>query len=337
MLPLLLLACAAPDADSATPPGPAADLTVRLRWLGGSPELTDWTTARAGLWWSLSALGALPPADEDLALVVIDQPSAGEVLFDLDLGAVGLPEAAFPAVAEAIAEIQAAPSLSRRGGVDVGRFLMRTLHEPWRYYAITGACADLLASEGGVDTDLNSTSWAADQFVSALQQGYCDVILTYWHPSMDFLGPLEVANFEYLTLSTDRYVPVSRTTADGTAEFAFKPGSKEAVPLLSYGAVSALRSVQEFALTQLLPGQKVFVVNQNALANSVKAMIQEGFGIGWLPLSLCRHEIASGRFAIVDERLGTDLEIRLYRDPRSTKQTLDVLWKQLKRSSVKAA
>ncbi|OBY28583.1 LysR family transcriptional regulator [Leisingera sp. JC1] len=194
-----------------------------------------------------------------------------------------------------------------------------------------------LASEGGVDTDLNSTSWAADQFVSALQQGYCDVILTYWHPSMDFLGPLEVANFEYLTLSTDRYVPVSRTTADGAAEFAFKPGSKDAVPLLSYGAVSALRSVQEFALTQLLPGQKVFVVNQNALANSVKAMIQEGFGIGWLPLSLCREEIASGRFAIVDERLGTDLEIRLYRDPRSTKQTLDVLWKQLKRSAMKAA
>ena len=110
-----------------------------------------------------------------------------------------------------------------------------------------------LASEGGVDTDLNSTSWAADQFVSALQQGYCDVILTYWHPSMDFLGPLEVANFEYLTLSTDRYVPVSRTATDGAAEFAFKPGSKDAVPLLSYGAVSALRSVQEFALTQLLP------------------------------------------------------------------------------------
>ncbi|MDC0658955.1 LysR family transcriptional regulator [Leisingera sp. SS27] len=194
-----------------------------------------------------------------------------------------------------------------------------------------------LASEGGVDTDLNSTSWAADQFVSALQQGYCDVILTYWHPSMDFLGPLEVANFDYLTLSTDRYVPVSRTAPDSTAEFAFKPGSKDAVPLLSYGAVSALRSVQEFALTQLLPDQKVFVVNQNALANSVKAMIQEGFGMGWLPLSLCRQEIASGRFAIVDERLGTDLEIRLYRDPRSTKQTLDVLWKQLKRSSVKAA
>lgn len=194
-----------------------------------------------------------------------------------------------------------------------------------------------LVSEDGLETDLNSTSWAADQFVSALQQGYCDVILTYWHPSMDFLGPLEVANFEYLTLSTDRYVPVSRTLPDGSPEFRFTAAGKESVPLLSYGAVSALRSVQDFALQQLLPRQKVFVVNQNALANSVKAMIEEGFGMGWLPLSLCRREIGTGRFAVVDDRLSTDLEIRLYRDPRSTKPTLDMLWKQLQQSAVDAA
>ena len=186
-----------------------------------------------------------------------------------------------------------------------------------------------MASEGGLDTDLNSTSWAADQFVSALQQGYCDVILTYWHPSMDFLGPLEVANFEYLTLSTDRFVPVSRAGADGAAEFAFPANGKQAVPLLSYGAVSALRSVQDFSLTQLLPSQKVFVVNQNALANSVKAMIQEGFGMGWLPQSLCHREITAGQFLVVDDRLATDLEVRLYRDPRRTKPTLDALWKTL--------
>lgn len=186
-----------------------------------------------------------------------------------------------------------------------------------------------LASESGIDTDLNSTSWAADQFVSALQQCYCDVILTYWHPSMEFLGPLEVANFEHLTLSADRFVPVSRTRADGSPEFVFKRGGKEAMPLLSYGAVSALRAVQGFVLEQLIKPQKVLVVNQNALANSVKAMILEGFGIGWLPLSLCRQELEEGRLAIVDERLATDLEVRIYRDPKNTKPTLDGLWRRL--------
>ncbi|MCK8485387.1 LysR family transcriptional regulator [Aliiroseovarius sp. S2029] len=186
-----------------------------------------------------------------------------------------------------------------------------------------------LVQKGGVDTDLNSTSWAADQFVSALQQSYCDVILTYWHPSMEFLGPLEVANFEYLTLSTDRFVPVSRTKPGGGPEFRFKTGSKEAIPLLSYGAVSALRAVQDFVLVQAVTPQKVLIVNQNALANSVKAMILEGFGMGWLPLSLCKTELAEGRLAIVEERLATDLEIRVYRDPKNNKGTLHDLWTHL--------
>lgn len=189
-----------------------------------------------------------------------------------------------------------------------------------------------LASLGGVDTDLNSTSWAADQFVSALQQSYCDVILTYWHPSMDFLGPLEVANFEYLTLSADRFVPVSRAKGVDTPEFGFKPGSKDAVPLLSYGAVSALRAVQDFMLKQAIIPQKMLVVNKNALASSVKAMILEGFGMGWLPLSLCVNELNEGRLAIVDERLATDLEVRIYRDPKNSKPTLESLWKQLTES-----
>lgn len=186
-----------------------------------------------------------------------------------------------------------------------------------------------LVRKGGVDTDLNSTSWAADQFVSALQQNYCDVILTYWHPSMDFLGPLEVANFEHVTLSVDRFVPVCRTKTSGEPEFQFKTGSKDAMPLLSYGAVSALRAVQDFIVEQAITPQKLLFVNQNALANSVKAMILEGFGMGWLPLSLCKNELDVGQLAIVDERLATDLEVRIYRDPKNRKGTLDGLWTQL--------
>lgn len=186
-----------------------------------------------------------------------------------------------------------------------------------------------LVTKGGMETDLNSTSWAADQFVSALQQRYCDAFLTYWHPSMDYLGPLEVANFEHMTLAHDQFVPVSRCKPGGEAEFTFAETAKEPMPLLSYGAVSALRSVQDFVVEQIVSPRKVFVVNQNALANSVKAMILEGFGVGWLPLSLCQTEIENGELTVVDDRLATDLEIRIYRDPKNSKDTLSDLWHQL--------
>lgn len=183
-----------------------------------------------------------------------------------------------------------------------------------------------LVDLGGLEIDLNSTGWAADQFVSALQQRYCDVILTYWHPSMDALAPLGLGNCDYITLTTDSFVPVSKTGPDGPLH-RLDGGGKKPVPLLSYGTVSALRSVVEHTLRQQIDGPKMLVINQSALAISVKAMIMEGFGLGWLPLELCKAELADGRMTIVgDTEHVHPLEIRLYRDKENTKPTLNRLW-----------
>ncbi|MFT6675173.1 MAG: DNA-binding transcriptional LysR family regulator [Sulfitobacter sp.] len=188
-----------------------------------------------------------------------------------------------------------------------------------------------LVEQGGLDIDLNSTSWAADQFVSALQQRYCDVILTYWHPSMDFLAPLELGNCEYLTLSKDDLLPVSRVTGDDPVHQLRKGGNKP-VSLLSYGTASALRSVVDHILRQNIEGPKILVVNRNALAISVKAMIMEGFGLGWLPRELCKEELADGRIAVVGgDSFAQQLEVRLYRDKENRKPTLNRLWDDMKK------
>lgn len=180
-----------------------------------------------------------------------------------------------------------------------------------------------LVEQCGLDIDLNSTSWGADQFVSALQQNYCDVILTYWHPSMDFLSPLEVASCEYVTLTKDAFLPVSRALADGTSDYRMTGESRKPVPLLSFGTASALRAVQD----AMLAGKTgVFTVNQNALAISVKAMILEGFGMGWLPRRLCQEELDAGEMAIVPGAAETELEIRLYRGTENQKGTLKKFW-----------
>lgn len=188
-----------------------------------------------------------------------------------------------------------------------------------------------LMEQGDLEIDLNSTSWAADQFVSALQQRYCDVILTYWHPEMDFLSPLEVSNCDYLTLATDSFVPVSKVQNNAPLH-QLSAGGKKPVALLSYGTVSALRSVVDYSLRRKIEGPKTLVVNQSALAISVKAMILEGFGFGWLPRALCRDELADGRLQIVGEPEDIHrLEIRLYRDNDNRKPTLDRLWRDIKR------
>lgn len=186
-----------------------------------------------------------------------------------------------------------------------------------------------MVEQGGLDIDLNSTGWAADQFVSALQQRYCDVILTYWHPAMDFLAPLEVSKCDYLTLARDELLPVSSAGPDGPLH-KLEPGQNRPVPLLSYGAASALRSVVDDTLRRHSGGPNMLVVNANALAISVKAMILEGFGLGWLPRQLCAGELADGRLHEVgQDSHRSPLEIRLYRERDNAKPTLAKLWSQM--------
>ncbi len=187
-----------------------------------------------------------------------------------------------------------------------------------------------LVPEGSLSIDLNSASWPADKFVNALQQGYCDVILNYWHSSMAYLAPLEIAQFEYLSLYNDQLVPVSKPAPDGSAMYQMDFQEKLRVPLLTYNASSAFRPVVD-ALLHIHPKvPKTLSVSQNALANSVKALISEGFGLGWLPLRMCASELASGELV----RAGgpsweAELDVRIYRRRENKKAPLDELWEKL--------
>ncbi|SEL16965.1 LysR family transcriptional regulator [Pacificibacter marinus] len=186
-----------------------------------------------------------------------------------------------------------------------------------------------LVQQGGLDLDLNSTSWDADQFVSALQQRYCDVILTYWHPSMDFLAPLELGKCEYLTLSKDDFVLVSKAV-NGVPVHEFDKANKKPASLLSYGVASALHAVVDHMLRKTSDSGKMLTVNRSALAISVKAMIMEGFGMGWLPRELCKDELSDGRMMILgDDSHIAHLEVRLYRDKENNKPTLRSLWNNM--------
>ncbi len=192
-----------------------------------------------------------------------------------------------------------------------------------------------LVEDGGLDIDLNSTSWGASQFVAALQQQYCDVILTYWHPTMDFLSPLEAANCDFVTLSRDLFLPVSKAGPGGPMHHLGR-GQNKPVPLLSYGSASALKSVVDATLRTHLDGPKILVVNRSALANSVKAMILEGFGMGWLPQALCKQELASGELQRVGEGSHvSELEIRIYRDRDNSKPTLNRLWTDIQATAIR--
>ena len=187
-----------------------------------------------------------------------------------------------------------------------------------------------LVEKGGLDIDLNSTTWSADQFVSALQQRYCDVILTYWHPAMEFLAPLEVAKCDYITLAYDRLVPV----VNNGPKAPHLPGVKgKPISVLGYGAISTLGVVVDDIMSKQLKPPSVLVVSRNGQALGVKAMIQQDFGMGWLPHELCKDELKAGSLQLAGgPEFEAKLEIRLYKDSENTNIHLKKLWARVEKA-----
>ena len=132
----LLLAACGPAPSS---PPTRVDLSpLPLAW-PLDPHLSA-DQVRVGIDWDLSLLGALPPADgAHLSLVEQD----GWLVGELDLAQAGFPAPSHAALTDALAELRDSEELALAGAVDPGRLLMLTLHEPWRYYAITGACGSV--------------------------------------------------------------------------------------------------------------------------------------------------------------------------------------------------
>lgn len=133
LIVVALCACAEPEA----PAPPASLREVRVVWHQGW-EGETWDRARAGLWWTLSSLGASPPADErGLHLISVRDD---EVVFDLDFDALGLPAGHEVAIDLALAPVWGSDEMALNGAVDLGRLLMATAYQPWVYAALAGVC-----------------------------------------------------------------------------------------------------------------------------------------------------------------------------------------------------
>ncbi len=182
-----------------------------------------------------------------------------------------------------------------------------------------------------VDLDLTSTSWAASDFVTALTQGQCDLVLCYWHPLINFIQEFEDERFEYLVVCEEELVPV--TAVDDKAQPLFTlPGTKhKPIPYISYHPSSFLRPLIDHSLSNAIDDPHLLTINENMVSVSVKAMIKEGFGIGWLPERLVRDNFAyKNLMRAGDSRWNIPLQVRLYRLRDSQRGTLNPFWSKMR-------
>ncbi|MBY0425456.1 MAG: hypothetical protein K2Q22_07465, partial [Cytophagales bacterium] len=111
------------------------DYRIRLRWVKAY-ESEDWPKVRIGLIWAFSYLGAeLPKGSFDESVT----QSESNGLFTIDLEKLGFSEQSLKAFEPILDELKSSEEYKKTGGIDIGRFLMFTVHSSRHYYTITGA------------------------------------------------------------------------------------------------------------------------------------------------------------------------------------------------------
>lgn len=190
------------------------------------------------------------------------------------------------------------------------------------------------ASEAGVaerlQLNLKATSWIGEQFLDALDNGECDLVLCYWHQDLPWCGRLSRGDYETITIASERLVPMSVVADNGEPRFPLPGAAGQSVPLIAYHSRGFLQSAIEAHLSRSKESVNLLPLNENTQSASIKALVKQGYGMGWLPSRMTEKSEQFGSLTRAgDERWDVPLEIRLIRlrEPRS--EDLLTLWKTL--------
>lgn len=181
-----------------------------------------------------------------------------------------------------------------------------------------------------IDLNLKSTSWVGADFVSALAQGECDLVLCYWHPAMTFARELDDERFESLIVAEEKLLPVTANDEDGRPLYVL-PGQKtRPLPYIGYYENSSMRAVLDNFMQQQPSAPQLITMNENVHSVSVKAMIKEGFGFGWVPKRLVKSSLEHGSLSIAgSDQWQVPMQIRIYRNRQNAHPNVRQLWTHL--------
>ncbi|QXZ08706.1 LysR family transcriptional regulator [Comamonas sp. Y33R10-2] len=199
-----------------------------------------------------------------------------------------------------------------------GRTLARTIVADWlsRYGAVLK------------EAELRIVTRTLDETVHMLQRGEISFSLLYHHAAIAVR--LDGRQFSYLTVMSDKLVPVARADVQGrplfSLEQAQQPGAS-AVPYLAFSHSMALGRLVEdhLASNPLLPKLRRCIDCDSADANY--EYVLKGLGVSWLPWSMVQRDCDSGLLALAgDSSLNVHFDVRLYRPKRRLSAAAEQLW-----------
>lgn len=153
--------------------------------------------------------------------------------------------------------------------------------------------------------------------VQSLVEGKSDFLMTFHHDAVPL--SIDPERFPFIVLGEDRLLATSLCEA-GQPIFALSGDT----PLLGYGPNSFLGRMSAYAARVSNVSLTASHVNDNAIAEMLKAMVLAGHGVAWLPESLIRRELAAKY--LFDLGADVRMEIRMYRSAERTRPSVNRLW-----------
>ena len=161
--------------------------------------------------------------------------------------------------------------------------------------------------------------------VLVLERNEADFSLVFHHPALAVR--LDGRQYAFVTLASDKLVPVSRADARGEAVYSLRQIGGKPVPLLAYGHSLAMGRLLEDHLANNPNVPQMIRRIECDSADALSEYVLKGLGVAWLPWSMVQAECKAGRMALAgDRKMEVKFEVRLNRPKRRLHSLAEAVW-----------
>lgn len=161
--------------------------------------------------------------------------------------------------------------------------------------------------------------------VESFVNGNCDFLICYAHEAAPVL--LDPLKFPSYVLAEEKLIPVCARNADGEPLYNLDGSAGQTLPYLSYGYEAFPGRIVEYVIEAKKIAHMLHTVHEDPMAESVKRMALEGYGVSWLPQSIIAHELEEASLVRCgNPLLDIKMDIRLYRSVDRGRPNIMQLW-----------
>jgi DNA-binding transcriptional LysR family regulator len=159
----------------------------------------------------------------------------------------------------------------------------------------------------------------------ALIKGDCHFMICHFDNRMG--SDFKASRLKSVLLGKDTLIPVSAPDRHQEPLVAVPGTQASRAPYLTYAHGSFMGRSLDLFLQESRQPAYLAPCFETSLAECVKAMVLEGHGVGWLPETMVRHELETGRLVRAGKsEWDIDFEVRLFRPLTRLPKPAERLW-----------